>query len=295
VSVPALLKMLHPPALWGKGETAVLYAFVDGSGTHAASRVVAIAGFVANDSGWADFDTRWQAVLDDRQWPSRPSELHMFECAHGDGEYLENRWLYAQRLALYGDLCRVIVNSRMRPIAASVITECFHQIPPSDLALLQQPNVRLGTPLDVAFQMLTQQILGAVHSVDTTEEVSVVFDKDDKGREENFADFCQHYANDYLHGDVFSGIAFMDSKKFTPLQAADLLAYGTLHLAQRSHYPSEAEPHFPIIPAFWKMLLRLAENRDTSPYGTICNLQTLTALVEKVKRGEMIPKRGAAR
>jgi hypothetical protein len=283
--------MLHPPSRWGKGVTAVLFAYMDGSGTHAGSRIVAIGGFVADESDWLAFDERWNEVLDDKQWPSRLSEFHMVDCAHGDGEFFDGRWHYAQRLALYGDLCGVILKSNLRPIAASVVAECLQQIPSSDLALLQEERNRLGTPLDLCFHSLVQNLLGAVHDRNPEETVSVLFDKDNKDKEEKFSDFCNNYGRDYFQGESFAGYGFGDSKSFTPIQAADLLAFGTFHLGHVYHYPSEAEPHFPVVPAFWKLLVGLAGSPTTSPYGTIITLESVQKFVADIKAGRMLPKR----
>jgi hypothetical protein len=267
----------------------LLHLNVDGSGTHDGSSVVTLAGFVATESAWIDFNQKWNAVLDSKEWPTRLSEFHMVDCVHGDGEFFEGRWSYAQRLMLYGDLTRVIIQSDIRPIGSSVIVECFKQIPESDIELLRKD--KLDTPLSVAFHMLVQQIIFAVHEADPSEIVGVLFDQDNKDREEIFSTLCDHYMSNFYLGDVFAGYGFASSK-FTPLQAADLLAYGTLHLSQRIHTPSLAEPHFPVIRPFWNMLNRLAESPATSPNGHLCNLQTLTALVQKVKTKDMLPKKG---
>lgn len=51
---------------------------------------------------------------------------------------------------------------------------------------------------------------------------------------------------------------------------------------------------FPVIPAFWNMLLGLAGKPSTSPDGVLINLVGLRDIVQKVKNGEMLPKKGKA-
>ncbi len=282
--------MLHPPHRWGKGITAVIVAYVDGSGTHAGSEIVTLCGFIAEESDWIDLDKKWRAILDDPRWPSRLSEFHMVDCVHGDKEFLDGGWSFAQRLSLYGDFCVLLRNSNVTPIGASVVSEAFQQIPASDLALLQEEQNRLGTPLDVCFQMLIQQTVRRVH--DRGGSVAILFDNEDRATEAAFSEFCNQYHHSFPLGDVFYGFGFADSKLFAPLQAADLLAFGTLHLAQHmGPNPPRIEPYFPVIPAFWNMLLQLASSPNTSPYGQIVGLEDLKALVEKVKRGDMLPKK----
>jgi hypothetical protein len=131
----------------------VLHAYMDGSGSHADSPVISISGFMGDESAWMEFDQGWNAILGDPRWPSRLPEFHMVDCAHGDGEFFKGRWNFAERLLLYGKLT-VISQCRLRPISASVLTNCFTQIPAADLLFLQQDSVRLGTPLDLVFQKI---------------------------------------------------------------------------------------------------------------------------------------------
>ena len=69
--------MLHPPDQWGKGVTAVLFAYMDPSGTHAGSPVISISGFVADESTWIAFDEAWKGVLEKPSWPSQLSRFHI--------------------------------------------------------------------------------------------------------------------------------------------------------------------------------------------------------------------------
>jgi hypothetical protein len=228
-------------------------------------------------------------VLDDPKWPSRLSRFHMVDCVHGEGEFLEGRWNFAERLLLYGRLCSILGDSRLRPLGASVIVDCFQDIPKEDLELLSEERTRLGTPLDVCFHSIVQWIINAVASVGGDQTVGVVFDQDNKDREANFSTFCERYMSSFYLGDLFTRYGFADSRKIVPLQGADLIAYGTLQLAQTAKYPPASEPYFPVIPALMKMLYRFAEQPSTSPYGTIFNLDDLVKLVAKVKRGETLP------
>jgi hypothetical protein len=141
--------------------------------------------------------------------------------------------------------------------------------------------------------MISQQILSRVAEADLNGTVGVLFDEDTKRNKEYFGDFCSHYMSDFIFGDAFAGYGFGDSKKFTPIQAADLLAYGTLHLVQERHFPEPiGKPDFPVVPAFWNMLLKLAESRSTSPNGTLFTLVELKNLVQKVKNRERLPRKG---
>ena len=291
MSLRELFRMLRPPSHWENGGiTTVLYAYMDPSGTHADSPVLSISGFVANDVAWSSFDKAWRAVLDKPIWPSRLSRFHMVDCAHCEEEFFEGRWRFAERLSLYGELVEVIRRSEIRPVSASVVTNCFEQIPKEDLELLQLPENRIGTPLDMVFHMITQQIIKCVRQFDVNETVAVLLDQDDSTREEHFASFANIYMNAYYLGETFSAYGFGDSRKYTPLQAADLLAYGTHHLVQTVEaMPDYHRPDFPVIPAFWGMLTDMA-GRPLAPNGEGLNLKGLQDLVRKVKNKEFLPK-----
>jgi len=291
--VRGVLRMLHPPDQWGKGVTAVLFAYMDPSGTHAGSPVISISGFVADESTWIAFDEAWKGVLEKPSWPSQLSRFHMFDCVHGEGDFFDGGWRFAERLALYGELTDVIRASEIRPVSSSVVVDCFNHIPPEDLELLQRKENRLGTPLDLVFQMISQQIIKCALDFSHSETVGVIFDQDDAKREEYFFRFAQQYMATYYLGETFSGCGFADSRKMTPLQAADLLAYGTHHLVQISQtLPLYRSPDFPVIPAFWSMLTDLAGNPSTPPDGFLINVEGLRELVQKVKNKELLPNRG---
>ena len=271
----------------------MLFAYMDPSGTHAGSPVISISGFVAEESIWIGFHDAWKAVLDKPSWPSKLSRFHMVDCVHCDGEFFDGRWTFAERLALYGELTEMIRASEIRPVSSSVVVDCFNHIPADDLELLQRKENRLGTPLDLVFHMITQQIIKCTRDFSTTERVGVIFDQDDAKREEYFFRFAQQYMATYYLGETFAGCGFADSREITPLQAADLLAYGTHHVAQISQtLPLYRSPDFPVIPAFWSMLTDLAGKPTTSPDGFLISVEGLRELVQKVKNKELLPNRG---
>ena len=265
---------------------------MDGSGTHEGARVVAIAGFIGRESDMLSLHAEWDRILDNKKYPSRLSEFHMKNCVNNVEEFPEGRWSFADRLTLYGELCDLLMSSRVRPIGASVVTECFQQIPESDLELLRKDNVQAGTPLDVCFHMIVQQIIHAVHEFGGDETIGVIFDQDNKDREGRFSALCDKYISSYYLGDLFSGYDFVDSKKLNPIQAADLLAYGTMHLCKTVEHPSDPHPDFPVLPCLMRTLNKFAEAPETSPVGKMFNLQSLQEVIEKVKRGETLPRKG---
>lgn len=270
----------------------MLWAYIDGSGTHRGSPVVSFSGFAAPQRNWLDFDAAWNSVLDSRTWPSRLSRFHAFHCAHGEGEFFEGRWTFAERLALFGELADVIKGHHLRPISYSALAKPFEMLPPEDLGLLRSEDTNLSTPLQVAFQGVTQELLGCAREYGPGVAIKVVFDQDDPPREENFVQFAAQYMATFHLGDAFDSFGFGDSRQIAALQAADLLAYTTHQLAQRSAgLDGGSLTEFPAMRVVWNMLVDLAEHPYTSPVGVVCDGETLRDLVRKVKNNETLPKK----
>ncbi len=257
----------------------------DGSGTHEGSNVLCLAGFIGEMEAFVDLDRRWVRVLDDPRWPTRLSEFHMVNCVHGEGEFQKGGWNYAERLALYGALTGVIVevaeSQGLLPIGAGAVTSIFRQIAQSDLKLLAAEG--LGDPFDLSFQLLLQQIIHRTDEYWPNETIGLLYDKGNKPEADRFSALCNEYAARFHLGDVLCSWGQTDSKESTAIQAADLFAFGTLHLAQRNHFPSQAEPYFPTLPAFWKMLLNIAAD------GGIYDLDALNRLLPKVRARDRMP------
>jgi hypothetical protein len=198
--------------MWGRSITVVLFGFMDGSATHNGSRVMGIAGSIGEEAEMLALHSKWNLILEDNKYPTRLSEFHMYDCVTVFKEFLEGCWTFAERLTLYGELCDLLMSSNIRPIGASVATDAFQQISAEDLEVLSQDRVQLGTPLDVCFHMITQQILRAVNESGREKTIGVIFDKDNKAREGRFSELCDRYISQYYLGDMFTGYGFADSR-----------------------------------------------------------------------------------
>jgi hypothetical protein len=270
----------------------MLYAFLDASSHHANAPVMAISGFVVSEPQ-LEFEDAWRGILDKQSWPSRLTEFHMVDCCHGQGEFFEGRWTFANRLALYGELLDVISNYHVFPVSASVISDCFSELSPRELTLLQ--GARLGTPLELTFQFILQQILFTVKETAPGEQVVVISDHESRPIKNLFQSFAEEYAAAFLHGDVFNNFEYMDSKDFGLLQAADLFAFGTVHYAHEQHSGLPyRKPDLPVLPGYLRMLNGMAQRLaalDAVPKSFLYDREALTKLVEKIRQGDRLPKR----
>jgi hypothetical protein len=167
------LRLLHGPWAKGKRITAVITGYFDGSGSHEESQVFCIAGFIAEADTWVTFNEKWQAILDRPEWPSRVTEMHMYDCVHGEREF--SSWTYAQRLSLFGECSTAIMSSNIHAIGSSVYIGDLALLNPDDLAILKWQ--RVGDPADLVFQHLMQRLIHqTLQHFPGDEQVGLTFD-----------------------------------------------------------------------------------------------------------------------
>lgn len=253
----------------------MLLGFYDGSGSQEGARIFTLCGFVAEESVWIDFDSRWKAVLDNPKWPTRVSEFHTYDCVHGDGEF-QRPWLYAERLTMFGELVDVIVNSSVLALGTSVVIEHLNNLSQEDKALLEFHD--FGTPADLAFQLTLQFLADKVNQSGEKERVAVICDRENPSQAERYLALYNRYESTYRLRRHFAGMAFVDSVDAAPIQAADILAYATMRLERDRFYPEEREPWFPIIPAFTRMIEGI--NHDGGGYSS----EALARLIESMRK-----------
>jgi hypothetical protein len=262
-----------------------VYGFADGSGSHIGgksgpAKVRCIGALLGDGEAWSDFDERWNRVLDKPEWPSRIRKFHMYDCVNQIGEFAG--WKFAECLAMYGDLVGVIIESpRIIAIGSSNIVDHFQQLPTDDLDLLRSEH--LGTPLEIVCQYLFQRIITKTREhFGESEQVALTFDIEPFPDGEEYHKLYGEYATRYPLSDTLAlkSLNFASGKDFPPLQAADILSYTTYQWEMETYYPNPTEPHFPIIPAFLRMV------KAIEPDGGRYNLAGLQGLVAAIKAGK---------
>lgn len=255
----------------------VLWGFYDRSSTHSGTRVSTLCGFLGTFELLNDLEKRWFGVLDKPCWPKRPKEFHAVDCAHGSGEFTD--WSFAERLAIFGDLVGVIIESDLIALGSIVIAEDLKKLRSDESELLNSQG--LGTPLDLCMQYILQRSIAwtqrHAENQKWTPEIGLIFDIENPEEMERIFAFFNLYKKKHGFGDILRSIGFGPSEKYGPLQAADLLAFGTYRYEMRRRFPEEVEPDFPVLPAFTKMLERIA--REGGGY----DLEALKKLIAFVK------------
>jgi hypothetical protein len=271
VSAREMFFFLHGPSK-RKKVVAVFYGFFDGSNTHDGAKVWSLCGFVGEEVAFGPLDDEWNRVLDKPCWPKRLKRFHMVDCVHGDNEFVG--WSFAERLAIFGDLSSVLIASPLLALGSVVITEDFAKLEPEELQLLKSQG--LGTPLDLSLQYVFQRAIKLTRQTSQAERVGLLFDDDNPKNAERCHEWCNVYRTRFGFDEWLAGIGFGKSQEFTPLQAADLLAYCTYRFTMK-RYPDISDPHFPVMPAFLRMIEAVAND------GGGFDLESMKQLASNIK------------
>jgi len=187
-------------------------AFFDESGTLKARGFVAIAGFVAPEAKWADFDLAWMAALAKHGAPY----LHTTDLANFKKVYKD--WTANRRDALMADLLEVIhATPRIAAIGAVMAVDDFN-------SLTKDQQSKLRNPLFPLFQTTIRA--AALQPLFEPPDVKV---RMTYSNQEEFGPSMRQIWNLMAKTiDVrgrMDSLTFADMRHVPGLQAADLLAF----------------------------------------------------------------------
>jgi hypothetical protein len=200
---------------------------------------------------WKQFDNYWKPLLVARDG-TKLSEFKMYDCVHGVKEFSPPRWEFADRLALAGKLVDVIVASNALAIGSSVVRDHFDPLLASDWFRHKTPNAYC-----FCFEFCIQAAVNWTRRYNDAsglkEKVALVFD-DQPTFAPAMHELYLQYEKSKQWGDALVSIDLASGKDLCPLQAADLLAYGTSDLGTRTYYPAMERSGFPVGPVFDRMM-----------------------------------------
>ncbi len=252
----------------------MIVGYFDGSEEPEGIReIIAVCGFIAPLEVWDVFDQRWQAVLSRPTWPTRLRRYHSFDCIHGMGEFAD--WSFAQRLAIYGELVGVLLDSNLIAVGSVLVCKHFETLE----AVVRN---RLGNAYFLPVEHCIQAAISKAKGSLPGEEIFLVFDVENRAvANESYARY-KNYQTDPNWNENLLGITQGSSYQFTSLQAADLLAYGSFRYHKEYFAPSERESEFPIIPAFSRLI------QGIEATGGIYERDALATLVREIRAREGI-------
>ena len=225
-SVMALVSGLPSPAR-GRRLLMVIQAYVDDSGSHEASPVFVLAGFITDHDAWASFSDEWQAALN---LEPRLEYFKMAEAASLHGQFHASKgWDEKKRDKRLEILTDIVCKYVKLKISISIRYDHFAE------HIRSLPAVERSISVDHPFMLVATQLMITVVTVCVAygceEPCNFIFDETD-GLADEFLGRWEE-TKKIIAGsprpEVFSLLGerplFKDEKKFMPLQAADLYAW----------------------------------------------------------------------
>jgi hypothetical protein len=173
-----------------------------------------VAGFISSENDWADFDKAWQARLS----ADGLSYFHMAEFAQSTGQFHGWKNQEVKRHKLLYDLMMVIKSHVYRKFGCAIVNEIL--------------LTHLSEDLKQEYYLKAYALVGRTYAAKVREwakmekfpsPIELVFEDGDSGKGELF---------NRLRKDGFPDPVFKP-KAFTPLQAADFLAYEAFLVMKR--------------------------------------------------------------
>jgi hypothetical protein len=210
-----------------------LTAYLDESGIHSGASHCALAGFIASPRQWRLFDLAWHKAL------SVAPGLPVFHAGDFFGRSGSYRSLPdATRLELILGLCDAVTNHHLTPFGIIVDCEVFNRLSrdvrrfiTGGTILLDQSSRRWkwessGAPNRPYFAVLGTALMLAVNLAKPGKTVDFVFDQQESFAPLVVSEFAKIKALALVDGsEKLGNCTFMERKKASALQAADLLAH----------------------------------------------------------------------
>lgn len=238
-------------------------AYFDESGIHAGSEITVLAGFLADDAVWPNFDAKWCAILQEFEL----SQFHSVDCEHGQGEFC-GRHPEPIRKFILMEFARLIASSDLTIIASAFVIDDWRM--PSEHPLSQ----RFPSAYMFCFEFCMQKLSRWTKQDPARAKVNVVF-AEQRQYESRALEMHGHYArSDYFGGGL--GLAkYAPMKGCAGLQAADILCNETYRRGR-------AGPSAPLTPAM-ECILKSA----TDPMAGFFDAESFQMLIENGPSGRL--------
>jgi Protein of unknown function (DUF3800) len=231
-SVPYWGMLVHPKDGHPK-VFCVLHAYLDDSGTHDSSPVCVVAGYFGSERHWTTFDAKWRAILDS----FGIEEFHankFWACVEGANVTEFRGWDDAKCGSLIRSLLNLISESkRIYPVGCLVDMNEWKSLTRDERAFLTGARYDSasgslkspGAANKTYFLPFLTTIADALDHCNWGQLMHFTFDASKSFSAYALDYFQQIKATQMDNFRKMGEIFFADSKKATPVQAADLLAY----------------------------------------------------------------------
>lgn len=211
------------------GHVIVLKIFMDESGTHDGSPAVAAAAYFSQPKVWRSFTTEFNAIK--RHAGKRPIEIyHATDAEALRGEF--KGWTSEERNSFVAKLLPAIANRDLIGVGIGIDRNAFqHAFEGRDdlKAMLRDPYL-------LCFQLVIEEVLFAVEHFGSNERLAFIHEENEYQTMALQAFSAAKARRKYHKGPM--SITFATKKDFTPLQAADILAFETNKRMRNMNRPS---------------------------------------------------------
>lgn len=190
-----------------------LQGYFDDSGTHRSSQAITLAGYISTAEQWACFDEEWSAALS--EW--NLGFFHMTEFANRANAYKD--WSNQERKFRFARLAAIIKKHTVASVAVGFLRSSYNQS-------FDKRTKQFVGPYGVAAMMCLTDVAERLGPAYPSARIAYVFEAGTEGKGQILSLFDMNFCNDdnREHFKLLS-IKFEDKRDFTPLQAADVLAY----------------------------------------------------------------------
>ena len=222
VSIRELARVILPG---GTGVIGMLAAYFDHTGTHDGSKVVAVAGLLADLDNWSIFEDQWREKLT-APLPGKPAlrRFHMTDCMAGQAEF--RGYTNGERDAVIHDFRQLILRSNCYGYCCAVLVdEWERQMPLPKISGISGPQIfAIGDCVHRMWQM--------ARGTTFHDAISLVVDRRDEVNNALDGHFIDLAREEIPSGLTVLGPSFMPSMDVLPLQAADMFAWEVRNWAE---------------------------------------------------------------
>lgn len=230
-----------------------LTAYMDETGHSSDQRqkYVGMAGLIAPESNWEEFERKWNAAL--KLTYINLEYFHMTDFAARQKAY--KGWSEPKRRAVLGKIWRVIETSLAMPFGVIVPMELYRK-------LSDEHKQHFVDPYYIGFESSLAACTTFLEFMKITpeEKITMVFSEqvEFKNRAMQFYDLVKDFG---IMGSRGTPPIFRDMRDVVPLQAADVVAYEMYKECERRQYRPTSEPRYG-----YKRLLKMTQrNRMKIP------------------------------
>jgi hypothetical protein len=181
-------------------------AYFDESGTHDSREALVIAGYVANNQQWQEFDREWQEALED----VGVTHFHMRDFAHSLREFKYWKGDEARRGEFIKRLVKIIRQNTRRSFSSAIILKDYQKL--NEKYQLQE----LCSPYVICALTCVADIAKWCNARGYIDSALIVFEDGVKYKSE----FLRFYVPSNFHK-----ISYAKKHEFVGFQAADFVAW----------------------------------------------------------------------